>query len=83
MNTDTAKVKVENPLYTGVKTVNTTQSKEKQVATARIENVQPGVCPKCRVNMTTANLGQGMGNQTVYFCTTCRVCEPIANNTSF
>jgi hypothetical protein len=68
-------MKIENPLYVNRKT--TSDSKEKNVATARIDNALPGVCPKCQTTMATSQLGQCMGNQEVFFCTTCRVASPI------
>jgi hypothetical protein len=49
----------------------------KNVATARIENTVAGTCPKCQTGMSKQKLGQSMGNQEVFFCTTCRVAEPI------
>ena len=49
----------------------------KNVSIARIENAVAGVCPKCQQPMGKANLGQCMANQSVYFCQTCRVAEPI------
>jgi predicted nucleic acid-binding Zn ribbon protein len=70
-------MEIKNPLYTKV-TVKTTIT-ERNVVTARIENSQAGVCPKCQQPMGHAALGQCMGNQIVYFCQTCRVAEPLPN----
>jgi hypothetical protein len=69
-------MKVENPLYAS-RPDGSGKTQERGVVTARIENTQAGVCPKCNVAMATAPLGQSMGNQKVFFCLTCRVAEPI------
>ena len=62
--------KIINPLY--VKTI--PKPKERMVATARMENSVPGVCPKCKQHMELSNLGN---KQQVYFCPVCRVASPL------
>ena len=69
-------MKIQNPLYVTAPS-SKEKTKGKNIATARIENTVAGVCPKCQQPMGQANLGQCMGNQTVYFCSVCRVAEPI------
>jgi hypothetical protein len=69
---------VLNPLY-AKKDQQAVATTEKNVAMARIENTKAGVCPKCMCEMSTSQLGASMGNQKVYFCHTCRVCEPVPN----
>jgi hypothetical protein len=64
-----------NPLY--AKPKGEGNKPTKHVAMARIENTRAGVCPKCMTEMSKSQLGQSMGNQTVFFCTTCRVAEPL------
>jgi hypothetical protein len=74
---------VLNPLYetsirnSFVSSDSSTNGSGKNIATARIDNALPGVCPKCQTAMATSQLGQSMGNQRVFFCNTCRVASPI------
>lgn len=60
-----------NPLApTGV----SQSSAENHAATAAVENVQVGVCPKCKENMTRATIAN---NDTVFYCEACRVSTPL------
>lgn len=62
---------IVNPLYSKeqIKT-----QKKPMIATARMENATPGICPKCKHPMDVSRLSN---RQEVYFCTTCRVASPL------
>lgn len=45
-----------------------------EVAIAAVDNSSDGICPKCRSTMGTAIIPQSQ----VYYCTSCRVTTPIA-----
>lgn len=43
-----------------------------------VDNSKEGICPKCNVPQGTARITTG----TVYYCTRCRVCTPIATESA-
>ena len=45
-----------------------------EVAIAAVDKSSDGICPKCRSTMGTAIIPQSQ----VYYCTSCRVTTPIA-----
>ena len=50
------------------------ESNEQMVSVSALSNDIYGQCPKCKKQMGQARLA---GNETVYYCKTCRVSSPI------
>lgn len=61
--------KIFNPLFDSV-------TSKTQVSTSALYNAEVGVCPKCKQNMGTATIEEGVE---VFYCDTCRVSSPLPN----
>ena len=73
--------KIFNPLFhattpsVGENNAATASSSDKgMVATAAIFNEKVGECPKCKTSMQSAQIAN---NDTVFFCSACRVSTPM------
>lgn len=74
--------KIFNPLFSQRETVPVATAAAASdskgiMSTSAIFNEQVGVCPKCKNSMMTGAIAN---SDTVYFCPTCRVSEPLADS---
>jgi hypothetical protein len=66
---------IKRTIFNPLAQTNTSQSSaEPHEATAAVQNVQVGVCPKCNDNMSRAVIAN---NDSVFYCEACRVSTPM------